>query len=286
MTGTDLQILAHIPKTAGSTLVRVMQRQFRPQQVLSYENQLWAASIPEFRARVAAGIDNIRCIMGHIPFGALPPCARPVRYVTMLRDPVEWTLSVYSFIRARIDRVPNDPRYPQRAVFEPVRDMSLEQFIEFMRNNRMGDFQTRFLSGGLAREDLLPPYSPLADDAIEAARAILQAPETTFGLVEQFDRSLLLFQRRLGWRRVYYRRANVTEGRTRRVDVPAATIERIRALHARDLELYEWARQAFDLSIARLGLDRRSVAWRFQAAQAAYGVAAGGVARLRGALGR
>lgn len=293
MNGPDLQILAHLPKTGGQTLVRVMQRQFGPQQVLSYEDHLWVEGIASFEDRAAAGLDGIRCVVGHLPFGVCAVAGRRVRYVTMLRDPVEWTLSLYSYIRGRVDRLPadlgelrpGDPRLPQRAAFAAVRGMSLEQFVEFMESGRMGNFQTRFVSGTMDARQPLPPYAPLPATALAAAQSNLESPDNVFGLVEHFDLSLLLFRRRLGWRNVFYRRVNVTAGRTQRSQVQAQTLERIRQLHALDMELYAWAERAFNEAIAANGLGRSDRLRQFQLANAAYGLAARGVGRIRSALG-
>lgn len=293
MNGPDLQILAHLPKTGGQTLVRVMQRQFRPQEVLSYEDHLWVEGIASFAARAAAGLDGIRCVVGHLPFGVRAVADRRVRYVTMLRDPLEWTLSLYSYIRGRVDRLPadpgelrpDDPRLPQRAAFAAVRGMSLEQFVDFMESSRMGNFQTRFVSGTMDVGQPLPPYAPLPATALAAAKSNLESPDNVFGLVERFDLSLLMFRRRLGWRNVFYRRVNVTADRTRLSQVREETVEHIRRLHALDLELYAWAERSFNEAIAANGLDRSEQLRQFQLANAAYGLAVRGVGRIRSALG-
>lgn len=286
MHDSSIQVLAHIPKTAGSTLVQVMQRQFRPDEILSYEDAFWAVSVEDLVDRAAAGLKGIRCVMGHIPFGLHEALDREVKYVTLLRDPVEWTLSVFSFIKERHGRLPVDARRPQRAVFADVPRMSLDEFVEFMKGMGMTNLQTRFVSGHLDLRNPLPPYERLPQTAIDLAKANLFAPHTTFGLVEHFDLSLLLFKKRLGWRNIYYRSANVTERRVARTQVPARTLARIQELHGEDTRLYQMATNAFWRALAQVGLDSPYALYRFRAANRGYGLLSGGVGRLRRLAGR
>ena len=282
MRDPGIQILAHIPKTAGSTLVQVMQRQFRADEILSYEDAFWAFNVRELPDRIAAGLPGIRCLMGHIPFGVHHGMARQVTYVTMLRDPVEFTLSWFSYIKERHGRLPEDPRRPQRAVFAPVPHMSLDEFLEFMERMGMANLQTRFVAGHLDLRNPLPPFEKLPAAAIETAKQNLFAEHTTFGLVEHFDLSLLLFRRRLGWRNIWYQRANVTEGRVERMRVPASTLQRIQELHADDFRLYEAALETFRRALDEHGLDKPHLLHGFRAANAGYGLLRKGWGGLRG----
>jgi hypothetical protein len=286
MRDSSIQIFAHIPKTAGSTLVQVMRRQFRPEEILSYEDRHWAVSVRGFPARAAAGLQGIRCVMGHIPFGVHGAPNGDVKYLTMLRDPVEWTLSMFSYIKERHGRLPDDPRYPQRAAFADVPRMSLEGFVEFLQGRGMANFQTRYVSGYLDLQNPLPPHENMPPNALELAKANLLAPQTTFGIVEHFDLSLLLFKKRLGWKNVYYQNVNVTEHKVARTQVPAPTLARIQELHKEDGQLYEMAMNEFRKLLAQAGLDEPLVLYQFRAANAGYGLLMGGAGRLRRLVGR
>lgn len=277
----SIQILAHIPKTAGSTLVQVMQRQFRADEVLAYEGLMCALNIVDFPDRAAAGLTGIRCVMGHLPFGVHAAIGRPVEYLTMLRDPVEWTLSFYSFIKEQMALLPDDGIRPQRVVFSEVQRMSLDEFIDFLDRIAMANLQTRFLSGHLDVRKPLPPYEPLPPEALTQAEMALFDGHMTFGLTEQFDLSLLLFKRRLGWRNIYYQRVNVTGRRLARTQVPEATLARILDLQQLDARLYATAQQGFVRALRQEGLDGPAILKRFQTANTGYGLLRNGVKRVR-----
>lgn len=286
MHDSSIQVFSHIFKTAGSTLVQVMQRQFRPDEILSYEDEYWAVGIRDLPDRAATGLKGIRCVMGHIPFGLHEAVDREVKYVTMLRDPIELTLSWFSSLKERGGRRPDAARGPQRPVFADVPRMSLDEFVEFMERMGMANLQTRFVSGHLDLRNPMPPYERLPETALDLAKANLFATHTTFGLVEHFDLSLLLFKRRLGWRNIYYRSVRVTERRVTRTQVPARTLARIQELHGEDTRLYEMAMNAFWRALAQVGLDSPHVLYRFRAANRGYGLLRGGVGRLRRLAGR
>jgi hypothetical protein len=278
---SSIQVLVHIPKTAGSTVVGVMGRQFAPDEILSYENGLWAYNLRELPARAAAGLPGIRCLMGHIPYGLHELLGRRVEYVTMLRDPVEWTLSLYSFIRERIGKQPPDPRRLQEVAFAEVPKMTLEEFLDFLECTHTSNLQTRFLSANFDLQHPLPPYPMLPPAALNHARANLFAPRTTFGLVEHFDLSLLLFKKRLGWRHIYYRPANVTKSRIARSQLDSKTINRIRSLNSKDVQLYDAALKRFLTTIRASNLDSPQLLRRFRLTNSAYRFYRVGKHRLR-----
>lgn len=289
---SSIQVFVHIPKTAGSTLTQVIERQFRQDEILSYEDCHWAINIRDLPDRAAAGLKGIRCVMGHTPFGMHEAVDREVKYVTMLRDPVEFTLSYFSYARERISHVkeqrgnlPNDPRMPQLAFFADVPRMSLDDWVKFMDDTGMANLQTRYVSGHLDLRNPLPPFDRLPETAIDLARTNLFSARTTFGIVEHFDLSLLLFKKRLGWRNIYYRRENVTRVRLARPQVPARSLERIHELHAVDLQLYKVAMDGFWRALEQYGLDRAYVLYRFRTANRVHGLLRDGMGLAR-RLGR
>jgi hypothetical protein len=111
---------------------------------------------------------------------------------------------------------------------------------------------------------LLPPYAPMADDALPCALHNLRSRFDCVGLVERFDESLLLMKRKLEWRSVRYLRLNVSEGRIRRNEVPAATLQRILACNRRDVELYEESCRLFAAEILAAGEDFQTELRRFR----------------------
>jgi hypothetical protein len=86
-------VVLHIPRTAGATLKKALRRTF------GTSFQAIKAKAAEPLDRVAAKIDPASTIVqGHLNWGLHRRLDRPVRYATLLRNPVERTLSHYRLV--------------------------------------------------------------------------------------------------------------------------------------------------------------------------------------------
>ena len=206
--GEDVLIFVHIPKTAGTTLMRVIERQFPPSQTyfmnLYLMNDDRQKSIEHLKIHTQVEKAQIRCLKGHMPFGLHQFLPRMSRYVTVLRDPIERMISSYYFVLS-LDK--NDPLYS--IYFKK----SLEEFVTFMYTRNELNLQTRYIGGGIEFENLRPPYPPLGQDAITIAKRHLATEFQLVGLTERFDETLILMKQLFGFRNVFYAKRNVTRMR-------------------------------------------------------------------------
>ena len=235
-------IFIHIPKTAGSTLRPIMDRNYpRP---LIHKLDFLPRDLDAFLRLPQQTRSRIRVLQGHFPFGLHEHLSVPADYLTILRDPVNRIISMYYWIHGNEEHVLNTL----------VRSMSLKDFadsgFEITSNH-----QTGLISGLPANGD---------SRALAVAQKNLQSEITAFGLNERFDESLLLFKKQLGWKHVFYSRRNVTKSRPRRSEVPASVLKVIQKHNSLDLELYEFARQTFDETIRALGPSFQDEVRRFQ----------------------
>src|SRR5262245_36888531 len=99
-----LVVYVHIPKTAGTSFRRLVASQF-PERFGVAPNTFTHAEVAEERLRAMLGEElPPLAIGGHIVFGLNDALPANARYVTVLRDPVERTLSHYGYLVA-----PRDP---------------------------------------------------------------------------------------------------------------------------------------------------------------------------------
>jgi Galactose-3-O-sulfotransferase len=235
-------IFIHIPKTAGSTLRPIMDRHY-PRPVI-YKLDFLPRDLDAFLRRPEQPRSRIRVLQGHFPFGLHQHLSVPADYLTILREPVNRIISMYYWIHGNDDHVLNTL----------VRSMSLRDFadsgFEITANH-----QTSLISGLPTKTD---------SRALAVAKKNLQGQITAFGLNERFDESLLLFKKRLGWNHVFYSRRNVTKNRPLSSEVPATVVEIIQKHNSLDIELYEFATQAFDETIRALGPSFQAEVRRFQ----------------------
>ena len=255
-------VFLHLPKTAGLSLREVLKRMVPPGAVnsksplpfdemerkydalvryietgdrskLQEYNAGWESPDPNERFIKSLGslsrkqLRKIELFMDHYFYGIHELFDRPVTYLTMLRHPVERTLSHHQHWVAR-----HGLRTSLRDVVENNRPASID--------NR----QTRQIVGGLNDGRDIREV-PLDDDLFGLAKEHLRSFEWV-GVTEKFDESLVTLQARFGIRDVSYRRVNVGEGRVRREDVPPDIIRRIENVNRYDDELWRLANQLLD----------------------------------------
>jgi hypothetical protein len=234
-------IFLHIGKTAGTSLRKILHRQFKTSEILRVETPWrnperlrreetldYFATLPE-RRRASA-----RLIEGHLIFGIHELVPRPSTYITLLRNPVALVISQYNFVLRR-------PRHwlHERVVNE---HMDLETYVRSGIALETDNSQIRALSG-----DRTTPFGGCTPAMLEQAKRNLEAHFSVVGLTERFDESLIFLKRAFGWSNVHYVRANVSP---KKEPVAPKTLRAIEEQNALDLELYRWATERFDAAIA------------------------------------
>lgn len=237
--GVDTTIFLHIHKTAGTTLHRVIERQYRPEQIWTLDGEHF---LDDLLALSEAQRAHIRLLRGHMIFGLHEYMPGSTTYFTLLREPVERVISFFYFIR----------RNPHHYHFAPItsRDLNLKQFLELRQNNMMDNGQTRMLAGAQQYEYLVGECTP---ELLEAAKRNLRENFSVVGLMERFDETLLLLKQAYGWGNLRYVRQNVTGSRPLQADLPPATLDLVAECNQLDLELYEYASTLFEEQVQEQG---------------------------------
>jgi hypothetical protein len=235
-------IFIHIPKTAGQTFSSVLNRAYPGSAI--YDLYGYGSAIPDAAARLRmmdeAQKAQLQLIRGHYEFGLHMALPQPATYITFLRDPVERVISLYYYLL-------RDPLHPLYDVLHTQR-ISLEAFASSDAMSHLTNVQVQYLSG------LKQTYDPQSPDPALLPLAIQNLTQfCVVGIAEQFDRSLILMQRRFGWRHVHYRRRNVTPGSTRKDALPARVIEMIAERNSLDVALYHAGQELFEQSAREYG---------------------------------
>lgn len=217
----------HVPKTAGTTMLRIIEDRYPAGSVES----LYLAPPEEAAARIAKIGPQVRIVAGHVDYSYSANFPGPFRAFAMLREPVDRAISLFYFVKG-------EPSHPShQAVLDgkiSIEEMSREQ----------GGMQARFIAGFSTTEPV--------DDATLLAQAKTHLVEkiAVFGLTERFDETLLLLTKALGWPLRGYARKNVTKKRPSKEATDPALLAAIREASAVDVALYEFAREIFEERIA------------------------------------
>lgn len=248
-----------MPKTAGSTLRTVLSRQYGARHVLYFDlghgdTRPMAEMVAQARARAGAG--DIRLYTGHQYLGLHAALGEPCLYFTLLRDPVERALSEYFYAFS----------YPHHAQRAEILSGALGPMEFLTRRHGGGNAQAQQI-GGRSRRPLL-----------EAALANLHHTLAVVGVAEEFERSLLLIARRLGWSPPVHVARNVTRLAPEQAaarEVARGEAAAHRGLFATDQALYAAARARLDADCAAEGADFERALAAFRRCQAALAEGAG-----------
>jgi hypothetical protein len=235
-----LILFLHVPKTGGTTLQRIIGRQY-PSDAICMIRRPTPRTPAELRERSRTFSPHAAVIQGHMPFGLHELLARRATYITLLRNPIDRVISDYYFILSR----------PVHSLHETLHSesISLVEFASMGRFPGVDNLQTRLLSGR--------GMSPKActTDILDEAKRNLREHFSVVGLTERFDETLILLKRLFRWRFVLYVRRNVIRDRPDTRSVDEHTLRAIESSNQLDIELYHYARAMFEEGISRQGLD-------------------------------
>jgi hypothetical protein len=225
-------IFLHIPKTAGTTLMSILDRQYKPGAIFSTYGNAQEA-VDKFKTFSESQRMNIRVLKGHIPFGVHTFLPQPSHYFTILRDPIDRIISHYYFVLETTSHYLHDRVTSQ--------NMTLKDYVSNGIATRLDNGQTRIISGV---GDTVG-FGQCSPEMLETAKKHLRGMPVV-GLSERFDETVILLKRNLGWKLPFYMKANVTKNRPGREDISKDTIAVIERYNELDFELYKYAQELFE----------------------------------------
>lgn len=222
----------HLQKTAGTTLFMRLKRHFDREAIYppEHDNGDVAAiiSVEHLRRRWEEIGERVAIVTGHFPLCTTELLGGTWTTLTVLRDPVERTLS---YLRHHKAMTPQDEDRSLEEIYDdPFR------FHGLVHNHmvKMFSLTTNEMSdGALTRVEFTP-------ERLARAKANL-ARVDVLGLQEDFEAFCEDLSRRYGWRLGKPAHTN----RTEQVEVPSSFLRRIVNDNADDIELFEFARELY-----------------------------------------
>ena len=215
-------IFIHIPKCAGSTLNKIIKSQFPNKAIYKIDPKV-EKNLNIIGARTKEENRNVRCLMGHMSFGAHKFLMGSSTYITMVRHPVSRAVSLYNFIK--------------RKDFHPLHNfvlsnnLSLEDYIAYEKSNSWNNAQTSMLCGS----------TKSATPSLAKAKSNIKNYFAAVGTMEKFDQSLDLFKNKLDWEISSYESINMNPQKTDTDVISDQLIELIANTNHLDMKLWEFS---------------------------------------------
>ncbi len=239
----------HVMKTGGTSFVFQMLANFEPDEAYpsaidraSPTDVTPYASIPKLLALSPERRERIRVYAGHLPYVASELLGIDLVRLTLLRDPVDRTVSMLKHVKRLFERYADfslEAIYDDDAVFRHYLDNVQTKVFALTAEER-----ERALAATAANSEA-PPLArsaPIAADRFEHAKANL-ANVDVVGLNETYGDFVDELHARFGWWPdgvKQHARANVS---SERWPVPAALRRRIADDLTVDMEFYEYAKE-------------------------------------------
>jgi hypothetical protein len=224
----DRYFFLHLQKTGGTTLVHRLPRTFRSAEIYPNDGDGGAVestiSVEHLIDRWQHRGHEIAILAGHFPLCTTELLGVKFRTLTVLRDPVERTLS---YLRHHREMTPSDRDKPLEAIYEdPFRYHGL---IHNHMVKMLSLTASEMTDGALTRVEF-------TWQRLERAKRNLAAVEVV-GLQEEFREFWDELTRRFGWQLGEPAYSNWT----RPIDVAESFVARIADDNALDVELYRHA---------------------------------------------
>jgi GT2 family glycosyltransferase len=222
----------HMQKTAGTALRHGLINHFGESAVYptrgvdGTDPTELVTSTDHLRERLAARGDEIEAITGHFPLCTVGLLEERYLTLTLLREPVERTLS---YLRHHRKEEPADRHKSLQEIYEdPLR---FDCFVHNHMTKMLSLTPAEMTDGMLTPIELDRAHLERGKEALTGVDAV--------GLQEHLDDFFEWLMARFGWRLGEPRTLNTTDP----VDVPQSFRDRIAEENALDVELYEFAKE-------------------------------------------
>lgn len=240
---------AHIPKTAGTSFIVLLDRFFPARSILP--QQLWR----EVGDIEAVKAQDYQLFRGHFGGGGAQLLSdRNLQNLTILRHPVELAYSTYQYVKREKNTVVYDLVHNEQLSFEDF--LSHPKTAPLVSNRMVRNLSFDFVEDATAQEVFLSPQTvaylqplisksqqPLTDSQrLQRAKNYIDQC-FWFGMLERFDDAMRLLS---------YRLVAPAIGKTQKLNklknrpvVSDTARQRVLSLNTEDMRLYEYADNAF-----------------------------------------
>ena len=221
----DLFIHLHIPKTGGTTLRDIIQRQYQSEKILMIPKLDESEDI--LKEVSTSQINQLKLIQGHLKYGIHNHFHRRAKYFAIIRDPINRVLSTYYYVLSQ----KNNPQNLSTS----NNQMTIYDYVQSGVNPFLINGQTQLISGKTGNID-----NPIikSEELFSLAKENIANDFLFLGITEMFDETILILKNMLGWHMPYYSIANRTKNKPNYDAGDPTVISFIKEHNQLDIKLY------------------------------------------------
>jgi hypothetical protein len=229
-TNQEKIFFVHIPSSAGTTFWTILRSVYGIDRVKRIPRKKFENIVKRSQdSRILELNKKNDVIGGHIPYYLVRNKFPDHRMISFLRDPVRITISAYSR-RVRNGKWTPDPK------------LGAYDIVEFQKHRKL--WALTYLSA----------LSPQHEVSPKQVMAVLEKNFAFIGITEDFNRSMFLLQRVLGFPEVpLYDRRNI--GGNKSEHISEEVYQKLVNMHEFDYRVFEFARQLFEIRWAEYCSD-------------------------------
>jgi Galactose-3-O-sulfotransferase len=243
-------IFLHVPKSAGTTLNRLIEWEYPLFEMYSVDPVFFKWSRARLWRLPKRRLKRFRVFKGHMRFGLHEILPQPATYITVMREPIDRVISAFYFMR-------NYKLHPNYWKFRRE-SWTLEDFVRYP--HRRDNIQCKMVAGAAYEE-------PCTAETLAVAKENLLQHFSVVGLTEHFEESLALMKLRFGWKLESYSSFNVTRARPKKHDLPQSTLDLVAERNCFDLALYECAVKIFQDALNKNATEVQRIVQELEAAR-------------------
>ena len=233
----DLFIHLHIPKTGGTTLRDIIQRQYQSEKILMIPKLDESEDI--LKEVSTSQINQLKLIQGHLKYGIHNHFHRRAKYFAIIRDPINRVLSTYYYVLSQ----KNNPQNLSTS----NNQMTIYDYVQSGVNPFLINGQTQLISGKTVNID-----NPIikSEELFSLAKENIANDFLFLGITEMFDETILILKNMLGWHMPYYSIANRTKNKPNYDAVDPTVISFLKEHNQLDIKLYNFTKTSLLNKIA------------------------------------